>query len=188
MQASLHSSNSEQSQAQNELNVIFTRMKTDKSHTSIKALCSYITKNRSNTDETIKKISLFINANDDTIPVNVILKTINSVLDLLTENSQMINFLNMVLPILVHLIYYNNRTVNELDSITDTIGSLIKDRGIFIRQIIESKIEELFDKFSNDSASFKFENTKYAMIKLLSVIIYNSPTISYNKSCRCGFS
>ena len=181
MQASLHSSNSEQSQAQNELNVIFTRMKTDKSHTSIKALCSYITKNRSNTDETIKKISLFINANDDTIPVNVILKTINSVLDLLTENSQMINFLNMVLPILVHLIYYNNRTVNELDSITDTIGSLIKDRGIFIRQIIESKIEELFDKFSNDSASFKFENTKYAMIKLLSVIIYNSPTISYNK-------
>ena len=172
---------SEQSQTQNELTSIFTRMKTDKTHQSIKALCAFITKNRSNTDETIKKISLFINANDDTIPVNVILRTISSVLDLLTENSQMINFLNMVLPILVHLIYYNNRTISELDKIINTIGSLIKDRGIFIRQIIESKIEELFDKFSNDTASFKFENTKYAMIKLLTVIIYNSPTISYNK-------
>ena len=50
---------SEQSQTQNELTSIFTRMKTDKTHQSIKALCAFITKNRSNTDETIKKISLF---------------------------------------------------------------------------------------------------------------------------------
>ena len=167
--------------AQMELTSIFNKIKTDKKTSSIKALCSYITRNRSNTEETIKKICLFINANNDKIPICIIVRLISSLLDLLTENSQMINFLNMVLPLLEHLIYYNNRTIPELDDIVYTIGSLIKDRGIFIRQIIEPKIEELFDKFSNDLSSFKFENTKYGMIRLFSIIIYNSPTISYNK-------
>ncbi len=166
----------------NELNEIFNKILNDKQNnlSGVKLLCIFINKNRNNTDEIIKRISLFFNAHDN-LSDFIILKTIEEVLPLLTENSQMINFLNMMLPILVNLIYFSDKKIEELDKILNTIGSLILKGGIFTRQIIESNIENLFDKFSNTSKSYKFENAKYAMINLLSEIISNSPLVAFNK-------
>jgi hypothetical protein len=64
--------------------------------------------------------------------------------------------------------------------ITRTIGNLIRIGGAHTSQIIESNIESLFDKFTNEQ-SFKFDNTKFALISLLKEYTKNSPVIVYNK-------
>lgn len=64
--------------------------------------------------------------------------------------------------------------------ITKTIGNLIRIGGTHTSQIIESNIDSLFDKFSNEQ-SFKFENTKFALMSLLKEYTKNSPVIVYTK-------
>ena len=167
-----------------ELKSIFNKMISEKESSppfqSIKLLCNFLNKNRTNTEEIIKNISLFFNGNDK-IPDIIILNTVNNILPLLSENTQVINFLNMILPILVHIIYYNNKSISSINDLIQTIGYIIKKGGIYTRQIIENNIDSLFDKFSNDSKTYKYENTKYGMINFLAEVIESSPLIAYNK-------
>ena len=167
-----------------ELKSIFNKMISEKESSppfqSIKLLCNFLNKNRTNTEEIIKNISLFFNGNDK-IPDIIILNTVNNILPLLSENTQVINFLNMILPILVHIIYYNNKSISSINDLIQTIGYIIKKGGIYTRQIIENNIDSLFDKFSNDSKTYKYENTKYGMINFLAEVIESSPLITYNK-------
>lgn len=77
---------------------------------SVKQLSLFIQKNRENFDDIIVKISHFFNVNE--INDKIMIKVINDVLKIFTENNtQIINFLNMVLPLLFHIVYHNNRTI-----------------------------------------------------------------------------
>ncbi len=97
-----------------ELNNIFQQLKTKTPLTQeagTKQLASFINKNRENTDEIISKISHFFNLNNE-IPDKLMIKVINTVLKVLTENNtQIINFLNMIFPLLFHILLYANRTI-----------------------------------------------------------------------------
>ena len=97
-----------------ELNNIFQQLKTKTTLTQeagTKQLASFINKNRENTDEIISKISHFFNLNNE-IPDKLMIKVINTVLKVLTENNtQIINFLNMIFPLLFHILLYANRTI-----------------------------------------------------------------------------
>ena len=131
----------------NELKCIFNQMILEKEtiepFPSIKLLCNYLNKNRTYSDEIIKNISLFFNSNDKISDI-IILNTINNILPLLSENTQVINFINMMLPILVHKIYYSNKSIHEIDELIKTIGYLIKKGGLYTRQIIENNIDSFF--------------------------------------------
>jgi hypothetical protein len=97
-----------------ELNNIFQQLKTKNSaiqEAGTKQLACFINKNREYTDEIISKISHFFNLNND-IPDKLMIKVINTVLKVLTENNaQIINFLNMIFPLLFHILLYANRTI-----------------------------------------------------------------------------
>ena len=97
----------------NELNNIFGQLKSKNNQiqdNATKQLAIFIQKNRENFDEIITKISHFFNMHD--INDKIMIKVINDVLKIFTENNtQIINFLNMVLPLLFHIVYHNNRTI-----------------------------------------------------------------------------
>lgn len=97
-----------------ELNNIFNQLKhknVSVQETAIKQLAQFINKNRENCDEIISKISHFFNLNND-ISDRLMIKVINSVLKVLTENNtQIINFLNLIFPLLFHIVFYSNRSI-----------------------------------------------------------------------------
>ncbi len=97
-----------------ELNNIFNQLKSKSppiQDATTKQLAAFINKNREYTDEIISKISHFFNLNND-IADRVMIKVINNVLKVLTENNaQIINFLNMIFPLLFHIVLYANRNI-----------------------------------------------------------------------------
>ena len=97
----------------NELNNILGQMKSKNfqiQDSATKQFSIFIQKNRENFDDIISKISNFFDKHD--INDKIMIKVIIDVLKIFTENNtQIINFLHMVLPLLFHIIYYNNRTM-----------------------------------------------------------------------------
>ncbi len=97
-----------------ELNSIFNQLKSrigSIQEAATKNLATFINKNREYTDEIISKISHFFNLNND-ISDKVMIKVINNVVKILTENNtQIINFLNMIFPLLFHIVFYANRAI-----------------------------------------------------------------------------
>lgn len=97
-----------------ELNNIFTHLKGKNlamQEAATKQLASFINKNREYTDEIISKISHFFNLTNE-LTDRVMLKVINNVVRILTENNtQIINFLNMIFPLLFHIVFYTNRNI-----------------------------------------------------------------------------
>jgi len=171
-------------QSSKELHDIFNQIQSESNkkppYHSVKILCIYLNKNRNNSDEIIKKISLFLNDNEN-LSDSIILNSINSIQNILTENSQVITFLNMMLPILIHSINYGSRDIKLIDNILETIGNLIKIGEIYTRQIVENIIDSIYDKFSNNSKILKDNKVKYANINLFTIIVKNAPLIAYNK-------
>ena len=141
---------------------------------SSKVLSFYIRKNRNSIEEIIKKLSGFFDNYYNNLNKNLVLSIVNSMLNLLTEKSQIINFLNKMLPILVNIL--NSQNDNSfLEKINYTIGRLIKIGGIYTRKIIENYINFIFNKF------LKNPNLKIPNLLLLCKIIENSPLVAYNK-------
>jgi hypothetical protein len=97
-----------------ELNSIFNQLKSrigSIQEAATKNLATFINKNREYTDEIISKISHFFNLNND-ISDKVMIKVINNVVKILTENNtQIINLLNMIFPLLFHIVFYANRAI-----------------------------------------------------------------------------
>ena len=97
----------------NELNNIFGQMKSKTvqiQDNATKQFSIFIQKNRENFDEIIQKISNFFNLHE--VYDKIMIKVINDVLKIFPENNtQIINFLHMVLPLLSHIIFHNNRTI-----------------------------------------------------------------------------
>ena len=172
-----------------DINDIFNKIKAEStsnlqtsSFQSVTLLSFYIRRNRQNLDEIIRKISFFFNSNSD-INNKILVNSINMILNLLTENNHIINFINMILPILVNYLTFYNKSLSVFEEINNTIGRLIKIGGISIKQIIEKNIESLMLKFlkENEFTSFKFENTKFALIQYLCKIMENSSLYIFNK-------
>ena len=147
-----------------DINEIFSKIKAESysnvpstSYQSIILLSFYIRRNRNNLVDIIKKISFFFNSNSD-INYKILVNGINTVLDLLIENNHIINYINMILPILVNYLTFYNQSLSAFEAINNTIGRLLKTGGIFIKQIIEKNIESLMIKFSkeNELTSFKY--------------------------------
>ena len=174
----------------NDINEIFDKIKAESAssvpsntYQSILVLSFYIRRNRPNLDEIIKKISFFLNSNSGEINNKLLVSIINMVLNLLTENNHIINFVNMTLPILVNYLTFYNKSLSSFEEINHTIGRLIKTGGDSIKQIIEKNIESLMTRFVNEDefTNLKFENKKFALIQYLCKIMENSSLYIFNK-------
>ena len=172
-------------ETKSELNEIFNEAKKESvlgyepPFQSITHLSYYIRKNRNNIDETIKNLHIFIDQ-EECLTEKIIVNIIDTVLNLLTENSQIINFINKMFPSLISRYYLTNQNILNLEEINNTIGKLIKIGVIYSRQIIENNIDSLFNKISNESY-LKAENTKCAIILFICKIIESSSLFAFNK-------
>ena len=97
-------------ETKSELNEIFNEAKKESvlgyepPFQSITHLSYYIRKNRNNIDETIKNLHIFIDQ-EECLTEKIIVNIIDTVLNLLTENSQIINFINKMFPSLISRYY-----------------------------------------------------------------------------------
>ncbi len=168
-----------------ELTNIFNQLINKNQHTqdtASKQLALFIHRNREYSDDIVSKITRFFSSKENELSDRVMIKSINNVINILkANNTQILNFLSMILPILFHIIFHANRQIHEFDLIIKTIGNLIIIGGNHTAQIIESYISALFDKFGGQDPTFKFENTKYALISLLREYTRHCPAIVYNK-------
>ena len=174
----------------NDINEIFNKIKAESAssvpsntYQSILLLSFYIRRNRQNLDEIIKKISFFLNSNSGDINNKLLVSIINMILNLLTENNHIINFINMTLPILVNYLTFYNKSLSSFEEINNTIGRLIKTGGDSIKQIIEKNIESLMARFMKEDefTNFRYENKKFALIQYLCKIMENSSLYIFNK-------
>lgn len=145
-----------------------------------KQLALFISRNRNSSEDMIPKISQVFNSSNE-IGDRVMIKVIQNVIQVLTNsNNQMINFLNIIFPLLFHIVFYANRNPEEFRIITKMIGNLVIVGGNHTCQIIESNIDSLFDKFNSES-NFKFEYRKVALLYLLQEYMKTASVIVYNK-------
>ena len=151
-------------------------------YNSVKVLSLYIRRNRNSIEETINQLSQLLQKKLNNIKVNFLINIVNSILVLLTEKSQIINFLDKILPILVFRLYNNFANLSLIENLNNTIGNLIKIGGIYIQRNVENFIDNLFYKLNNnDPKDYKHENLKFALILFLCKIIENSSLFAYNK-------
>ena len=151
-------------------------------YNSVKELSLYIRKNRNSIEETINKVSKFLNSNNN-LNVNLVLNIVNSFLVLLIEKSQIMSFLNKILPILVKRLLSNNiHNLTLIENISNTIGNLIKIGGIYIRRLLMMYTDNLFKELNNfDSKNNKNDNYLFASILFLCKIIENASLFAYTK-------
>ena len=174
-----------ESKSDNELKEIFKEAKKESTlrykppYQSIKTLSFYIRRNRNNMEDIIKSLNKFLD-NEESLSEKIIVNIIDTVLNLLTENSQIINFINNIFPVLVSKFYLTNQNISFLEELNNTIGKLIKIGVIYSRQIIENNIDSLFNKVSNENY-LKAENTKCAIILFICKIIQSSSLFAFNK-------
>ena len=143
--------------------------KTGPPYNSVKVLSIYIRRNRNSIEDTINKISNFFKNNKE-LNVNLTLNIINSILSLLTEKSQIISYLNEILPILTkRLLQSNIKDFTLIENITNTIGNLIKIGDIYIRRLLSTDMNKLFMEIN------KFDiriNRNDICVKLLKIRLY----------------
>ena len=144
-------------------------------------LSNYIKKNRNKINETLIEISKFF----DNIKINsdLLIQCIDDVFNSLMEFNQIINFLNLMVPVLIKSLYQiKAQNLSLINKLTTIIGKIIKQGGIYIRELIENNIDMLFDHFNDDEDNYLNEgNTKIISIQLLCQIFKNSPLLAFNK-------
>ena len=167
-----------------DLNILLHQLKTDKSNTldyTLKMINKYLYQNREYADEIISKIAGFFDKNINNISDEIFIKLIQNILEVLQVNNISItNFMNKIFPLLMHIIYYCNRTIEQFKRVIKVIGNLINICGTNASQIIESHVDSVFEQFKKEQ-NFKCEYTKYALICVLTEFLKNSPVISYTK-------
>ena len=184
----LNSLNDSNNNYNNELNDIFQYIKNESktsnnsidSYQSIKIFAKYIRRNRNNIEQVVNKISELLDSFTD-LNVEIIIYIIELVLNLITGNSQIINFLNRIFPILIDILTQKNIDLTSIENINNALGKLIKIGGIYTRKIIENNLEKLLNTFINEGKMFKYENTKFAYIQFLCVIIQNASLLAFGK-------
>lgn len=166
-----------------ELSSIYNQLKSKNPHQqelAAKSLALFIHRNRNGGDDLLKKISTLLHPNSAEINDSVLFKVIDNVLKVLKDNTTLIiNFLNMIFPLLFHIVNFLNRSIEEFEQTTKTIGLLVQVGGNHLSQVIENNVSSLFDRFTN--SSFKYEYTRYASLSLLKEFTKNAPVIVFNK-------
>ena len=152
-----------------------TSYKSVDSFKSIKLLELYIRKNRYNIDLIVEKIKDKENPLDE----NVLMYIIELVLNLITENSKTIYFLQNIIPFLIHKLS-KNIDINSITKINSTLKRLIKIGGNNTRKIVEDNLEQLINKFMTENKGFKYESNKFAYIQFFSVVLKSAPAIFYS--------
>ena len=167
---------------QNELDLIIKLMisETESYTTNFETiLYFYIRKNPKIKNDIIEKITVTLK-NNPNIYYKSIIKYINTILDLLIDNFQIINLLNVTLPILLSNLFLdeNIKNIDSIHEICVFIGKLIKIGNTHISGLIEEIVDtiflDIFHETQNDC------NMYYAYIHLLSEIMKNSTMASYN--------
>ena len=150
-------------------------------YNSVKALSTYIRRNRNSIEDIINKLSKYFEQNNS-LNINLILNIVNSILFLLTEKTQIISFLKEILPILVkRLLFSNIKNLTLIENINNTIGNLIKIGGIYYQRYLISDINQLFNNLNIYDQKNKNENYIFASILYLCKIIENSSLFVYSK-------
>ena len=147
-------------------------------------LSIYIKRNRSQLNEILIEISQFFN--NVKINPELLIQCLDSVYNSLMENNQIINFLNLMVPILVKSLYQiKNQNISSINKLCLFIGKLLKQGGIYIRELIENNINVLLDQFNEEEELYYInerENKSISVsIQLLCQIFKNSPLLAFNK-------
>ena len=174
--------NNPDNKRQNELDLIIKLMisETESYTTNFETiLYFYIRKNPKFKNEIIEKITVTLK-NNPNIYYKSIIKYINTILDLLIDNFQIINLLNITLPILLSNLFLdeNIKNIDSIHEICVFIGKLIKIGNTHISGLIEEIVDTIFLDIFHES---QYDcNMYYAYIHLLSEIMKNSTMASYN--------
>jgi len=143
-------------------------------------LSIYIRKNRNKVNGTIKEISNFFSK----VKINpeLLIQCIDGVYNSLMENNQIISFLYLMMPILIKS-FYQIKSPNSpiIDKLNNFIGRLLKQGGIYIRELIENNIDDLLDQFTEDENYLEDGNRKIISIQLFCQIFKNSSLLAFNK-------
>ena len=170
-----------------ELKIIFNSILSESSksnelkYNSTDLLAIYIRRNRSKLNDVLLEISNFFN--NVKINSELLIQCIDGVFNSLIENNQIINFLNLMVPILIKSLYQiKTQNLSAINKLASFIGKLIKQGGIYIRELIENNIEQLFQQFNEDEENDINEgNRKAISILLLCQIFKNSSLLAFNK-------
>ena len=155
------------------------KLETDNNITKVEILIDiFFRKYEKIKNDVMEKILDFLSQNN--IHYKAIIKCINGILELTTDNFQIINILNNVIPLLLNNLFQedNLKNLDAIHDITKFIGKLIKIGNTHIFGLIEEIIDSIFlNVFKINSSE---SNLLYAYINLLSQIMQNSVTISFN--------
>ena len=179
--------NSDQSFSENqELSNIFNAILSESSQinelkfNTADLLSIFIRKNRNKVNETIKEISYFFNKAK--INPELLIQCVDGVYNSLMENNQIISFLYLMMPILIKSLYQiKSPTSPVIDKLNNFIGKLLKQGGIYIRELIENNIDDLLDQFSDDEKNIEDGNRKIISMQLFCQIFKNSSLLAFNK-------
>ena len=140
----------------------------------------YIRKNPKIKNEIIEKITNTLNNAKINIYYRAIIKCINTILDLLIENFQIINLVNNIIPLVLNILFQEENIKNKqaIHELCEFIGKLIKIGNINISGLIDEIIDTIFLDILKENPNE--HNIYYAYIHLLSEIMKNSPFVSFN--------
>ena len=145
-------------------------------------LSIFIRKNRNITNQTLKEISQFFDSNDSINP-ELLIQCMDSIYNSLIDKKQIINFINLNLPVMIkslNKININAQNITTINRMYFYIGKYLNKGGIYIRELVEKNIDILLEIFNPKKPKPK-DNAKLISLKLLSQILKNSPTLSFNK-------
>ena len=168
----------------NELKIIFdsilleSSQSTEFKYNSNDLLSKYLRRNRNKANEILIEISKFFN--NAKINSELLIQCIDGVFNSLMENNQIIYFLNLMVPILINALYQNKtQNLSSINKLASFIGKLIKQGGIYIRELIENNIDILLEQFNEDKEID--DNRKVINIQLFCQIFQNSSLLAFNK-------
>jgi len=143
-------------------------------------LSIYIRRNRDKVNAIIKEISNFF-SKVKIIP-ELLIQCLNGVFNCLIENNQIISFISLMIPILIKSLYQiKSSNSPALDKLNNFIGKLLKKGGIYIRELIENNIDDLFEQFTDDEKYIEDGNRKLISIQLFCQIFKNSSLLAFTK-------
>jgi hypothetical protein len=138
-----------------ELKIIFNSIleesskSTELKFTTNDLLSIYIRRNRNKINETLNEISQFFSTNK--INPELLIQCLDSIFNSLMENNQIINFLNIMVPMLVISLYQmKNQNLSKMNKLYLFIGKLIKQGGLYIRELIENNINMLLEELNEN--------------------------------------
>ena len=155
------------------------KIETDTNNTKFEEMINiFLRKNQKIKNEAIEKILDFLSKNN--IHYKAIIKCLNAILELVIDNFQMINILNNVIPLLLNNLFQEENLKNNdaIRDITNFIGKLIKIGNTHIFGLVEEIMDSIFHNIFKEN--IRETNLAYPYIYLLSQIMKNSVTISFN--------